>query len=159
DLAIVEILKDPDPGQRQSLQQALCLNLLAAKAGQFRHDEDVERRPRFEAGQQLLQPWPGVEFGAADAVILVDVRLRDRPAFAHSVETSVLDLSRNGPLVLGDSGLLGGFARVNSSDHALPPGGAWKSAGPNRPLRALSALKLSTNRSRYSGLITNTVRR
>src|SRR5215475_8754097 len=53
------------------------------------------------------------ELGAADAVVDVDGLFDDQPAVPGGVLPRVLDLAGHGALVLADSALVGGLARVD----------------------------------------------
>jgi hypothetical protein len=76
-----------------------------------------KRRSRLQRVHQPQQARAVREFGAADAVIDVDVLVKDAPAFARGVRPRVLGLTRDRALLVADAGLVSALASVDSGGH------------------------------------------
>ena len=71
--AILEVEEHPRAGLNQLLQREAGLDALAAEPRLLGHHEHLERRPRLQRIHMTKKPGTVREFGAADAVIDVDV--------------------------------------------------------------------------------------
>jgi len=69
--------------------------LFRVRLGQF---AATVRRPRLAGVHQPQEAKTVREFGAADAVINVDVLVHDAPAFTAGVSAGLLHLTRDGAL-------------------------------------------------------------
>src|SRR5215467_5383415 len=104
------------PGIEDLLQGVAGLDGFPPQAGLLGHDEALEGGSWAEGVHEPEEARALDELGAADAVVDVDAFLKDQPAAPGSILPRVLDLAGHGALVLADSALVGGLARVDGGE-------------------------------------------
>src|SRR5581483_5213847 len=120
DLALLEIREHADARGRELLQYVAGLELLATEAIKVADDQGLERcrAPTLvKRGEQAHEPRPIGELSAADAVVLIDVRVVDTPALRRGERTGLVDLTRDRLLRVADTDLLGALTSVDGCDH------------------------------------------
>jgi hypothetical protein len=73
----------------------------------LRHHEYLKRRPRLQRIHQPHESGPVRKFGPADSIVDVDVLVGYGPALSSRVRFRVLDLARDGLLLIRDASLVG----------------------------------------------------
>jgi hypothetical protein len=115
--AILKIEEDSNPRVHDLLQRVGRLDLLAPETRFLGHDQDLERGLWLERVHEPEEGRPLHELGATNTVVHVDVVLGEDPAFLRGLGLRVLDLARDGLLLVTDAVLLGGLTGVDGGDH------------------------------------------
>src|SRR5262249_39178756 len=116
-LLVLEVIEDSHTRGDELLERAHRRDHLASETALLRHDEHLERRPRFQCVHQPQESGPVRELRAADAVIDVDVLVGNNPTLPSGVRVAVLHLPGDGFLLVGDAGLLRALACVDGGDY------------------------------------------